>query len=99
MLNETSFQMINRYSIRFQNRAIFQSYCNIICLKGGVNQMWILKNSKDLLEDLKWSSLSSYSIKTFNFSTLCTAIPHSFLKDKLKELVQLCFIKKNDERI
>jgi hypothetical protein len=27
-----------------------QSYCNTSYSRGGVNQMWILKNSKDLLE-------------------------------------------------
>jgi len=44
-------------------------------------------------------SLSSCnSIKTFDFSTLYTTIPHSKLKDKLRELVQLCFIKKNGQR-
>ena len=35
---------------------------------------------------------------TFNFSTLYTTIPHSKLKGKLRELVQLCFIKKNGQR-
>ena len=39
-----------------------------------------------------------HSIKTFDFSTLYTTIPHSKLKDKLRELVQLCFIKKNGQR-
>jgi hypothetical protein len=44
-------------------------------------------------------SLSSCnSIKTFDFSTLDTTIPHSKLKDKLRELVQLYFIKKNGQR-
>jgi hypothetical protein len=38
------------------------------------------------------------SIKTFDFSTLYTTIPHSKLKDRLRELVQLCFIKRNDQR-
>jgi hypothetical protein len=34
-------------------------------------------------------SLSFYNnIKTFDFSTLYTTIPHSKLKDRLKELVQ-----------
>ena len=61
--------------------------------------MWILKNSKDLLEYIQSRSLSSCnSIKTFDFSTLYTNILHSKLKDKLKELVQLCFIKKNGQR-
>ena len=36
-------------------------------------------------------------IKTFDFSTLYATIPHSKLKDRLKELVQLCFIKKNGQ--
>ena len=46
-------------------------------------------------EYMQSRSLSSCnSIKTFDFSTLYTAIHHSKLKDKLRELVQLCFIKK-----
>jgi hypothetical protein len=61
--------------------------------------MWILKNSKDLLQYIQSRSLSSCnSIKTFDFSTLYTTIPHSKLKDKLRELLQLCFIKKNGQR-
>ena len=61
--------------------------------------MWILKNSKDLLEYIQSRSLSSYnSTKTFDFSTFYTTIPHSKLKDRLRELVQLCFMKKNGQR-
>ena len=64
-----------------------------------MNRMWILKNSKDLLEYIQSRYLSScYSIKTFDFSTVYTTIPHSKLKNKLRELVQLCFIKKNGQR-
>ena len=58
--------------------------------KCDVNQMWILKTSKDLLEYIQSRSLSSCnSIKTFDFFTLYTSISHSKLKDRLKELVQL----------
>jgi hypothetical protein len=72
-----------------------QSYCDTSYLRGGAKQMWILKNSTDLLEYIQSRSISSCnSIKTFDFSTLYTTIPHSKLKNKLKELVQLCFIKK-----
>jgi hypothetical protein len=61
--------------------------------------MWILKNSKDLLEYIQSRSLSPCnSIKTFDFSTLYTTIPHSKLTDKLRELVQLCCIKQNGQR-
>ena len=59
--------------------------------------MWILKSSKDFLEYIQSRSLSSCNIiKIFDLSTLYTTIPHSNLKNKLRELVQLCFIKKND---
>ena len=58
-----------------------------------------LKNSKDLLEYIQSRSLCSCnSIKTFDFSTIYTTITHSKLKDKLRELVQLCFIKRNGQR-
>jgi hypothetical protein len=60
--------------------------------------MWILKNSKDLLEYIQSRFLSSYNnIQTFDFSTLYTTVPHSKLTDKLRELVQLYFIKKNGQ--
>ena len=36
-------------------------------------------------------------IKSFDLSTLYTTIPHSKLKDKLRMLVQLCFIKRNGQ--
>ena len=71
-----------------------QNYCETSYSRGGVNQMWILKNSKDLLEYIQSRSLSSCnSIKTFDCSTLYMTIPHSKLKEKLRELVQLCLIK------
>jgi hypothetical protein len=41
---------------------------------------------------------SSNSIITFNYSALYTTIPPSKLKDKLRELVLLCFIKENVQR-
>jgi len=66
-----------------------------------VNQMWILKTSIDQLEYtyIQSRSLSSYNcIKTFDFSTLYTTIPHSKLQDRLRELVQRCFIKRNGQR-
>ena len=60
--------------------------------------MWILKISKDMLEYIQCRSLySCNSINTFDFSTLYTTIPHSKLKARLRELVQLCFIKNNGQ--
>ena len=76
-----------------------QSYGDTSYSRGSVIQMWILKKSKDLLEYIQSRFLCCCNIiKTFDFSTLYTAIPHSKLKVKLRELVQLCFIKKNGQR-
>ena len=50
-----------------------------------------------MLEYIQPRSLSSCnSIKTFEYSALYTTIPYSKLKDRLRELVQLCFIKKKN---
>ena len=76
-----------------------QSYCETSYSRSGVNQMWILKNSKDLLDYLKSQSLSQiYQIKTFDFSTLYTTIPHDKLKERLKDLLHNAFYKKNGNR-
>ena len=45
-----------------------KKYCNSIYLHSGINQMWILKNSKELLDNLQSHSLNSiHSIKTYDF--------------------------------
>jgi hypothetical protein len=81
---------------------VLQSYCDTSYSKGCVNQMWILKNSEDQLEymqSIQYRSLSSCnSINTFDLSTLYITIPHSKREDKLRELIQLCFIKNNGQR-
>ena len=64
-----------------------------------MNQIWILKNTKDLVKYIQSSSASSCNgINIFDCSTLYTTITRSKLKDRLRELVQLCFIKKNSQR-
>ena len=51
------------------------------------------------LECLKSRFLSSCnSIKTFDFSTLYTTIPHSKVKEKLRALVHLCIVNKDGKR-
>ena len=73
-----------------------QKYCDTAYARSGVNQMWILKNSKELLENLKAQSLHSVnSIKSFDFSNLYTTIPHDKLTSKLKEIINQCFFHKN----
>ena len=43
-----------------------QQYCETVYSRSGINHMWILKNSKDLLDNLRSRSFSQVSsIKTF----------------------------------
>ena len=52
-----------------------QKYCETVYSRSGIYHMWILKNSKDLLDNLKSRSFSQVSsIKTFDFSTLYTTL-------------------------
>ena len=74
-----------------------QKYCEAVYSRSGINHMWILKNSKDLLDNLKSRSFSQVSsIKTFDFSTLYTTLPHDKLKTRLKETIHKVFSHRNN---
>ena len=76
-----------------------QEYCTTIYSRSGVNQIWILKNSKKLLETLRSQNLTKInSIKTYDFSTLYTTIPHDKLKSRLFDIIDSCFFNKNGSR-
>ena len=85
--------------MKFRNIYKPQSYCDTSYSRGGVDQMWILKNSKNLLDYKQSRSLSPCNnIRTYDLSTLNTTIRHSKLKSRLRELVQLYFVKKYIQR-
>ena len=66
-----------------------QTYSDTAFSRNGINQMWILKNSKTLLDNLKSRSLKTVSsISTYDFSTLYTTIPHVQLKSRLASLIK-----------
>ena len=76
-----------------------QKYCETAYSRSGINQMWILKNSKELLEHLKSPTFNHVTcIKSFDFSTLYTTIPHQKLKDRLTSIIRNAFIFKNGNR-
>ena len=57
--------------------------------------MWIMKNSKNLLETLNARLVSEYkSIKTYDFSILYTCINHTQLKYRLKNIIHRCYSEK-----
>ena len=76
-----------------------QKYCKTFYSRSGVNQMWILKNSKELSEHLQSPNFNHItSIKSFDFSTLYTTIPHQKLKSRLATIIRNSFIHKNGNR-
>ena len=61
--------------------------------------MWILKNSKELLDVLQSHSLTSiHSMKTYDFLTLYNTIPHTKLKARLSELIKNAFKYENGKK-
>jgi hypothetical protein len=71
-------------------------YCETVYSRNSINHMWILKNSQDLLDNLKSRSFSHVSsIKTFDFSPLYTTLPHDKLKTSLKETIHKAFSHRN----
>jgi hypothetical protein len=71
-----------------------QTYCATTYARKGVNQMWILKNSKERLANLKAQNFSQMnSIKIYDFSTLYATIPHDKLKSRLLGIIDNCFLK------
>ena len=72
-----------------------QKYCETSYSRSGVNQMWILKNS-NFFEHLQSPNFNNITnIKTFDFSTLYTTIPHQKLKSRLATIIRNSFIHKN----
>ena len=62
----------------------------------GVNNMWILKNSTNLLSSLGHLGVHrATSIQTFEFSVLYTSIPHNLLKSRMNNIINNAFKHKN----
>ena len=75
-----------------------QKYCETGCSKSRVNQMWILKNSKELLDHLKSPNFNLITnIKSW-FSTLYTTIHHQKLKSMLATIIRNSLLHKNGNR-
>ena len=65
-----------------------EKYCSIKTSHTGVNNMWIPKNSTNLLSSLGHLGVhKATSIQTFDFSTLYTSIPHDLLKSRMNNII------------
>ena len=76
-----------------------QKHCGTAYSRSGINQMWILKYSKELLNHLKSPNFNLITnIKSSYFSTLYTTIPHQKLKSRLATIIRNSFLHKNGNR-
>ena len=73
-----------------------EKYCSIKTSHTGVNNLWILKNSTNLLSSLGHLGVhKATSIKAFDFSTLYTSIAHDLLKSRMNNIINNAFKHKN----
>ena len=67
------------------------AYCKTIRERTGVNSMWIINNSMDVIRALEEKQLSITHVSTWDFSTLYTSLPHAQLKNQLHDLLERGF--------
>ena len=67
------------------------AYCKTIWERTGVNCMWIINNSLDVIPALEEKQLSLNHVSTWKFSTLYTYLPHTQLKKQFHDLLQRVF--------
>ena len=90
---KTVVQLVNK--ILTVIKTGLEKYCSVKTSHTGVNNMWIRKNSTNLLSSLAHLGVrKATSIQTFDFSTLYTSIPHNLLKSR-KNIINNAFKHKN----
>ena len=74
-----------------------EKHCSIKTSHTGVNNMWILKNSTNLLSSLSPLGVHrATSIQTFEFSTLYTSTPNDLLNSRMmNNIINNAFKHKN----
>ena len=72
-------------------------YCGAVYERSGKNMFWPIKNSGEVLSKLKDIGYQATSLSTYDFSTLYTALPHNLIREKLLDLIERAFYKKEGE--
>ena len=68
-----------------------------LCIKGQGKYVLAYKNSGEVLSKLKDIGYQATSLSTYDFSTLYTTLPHNLIKEKLLDLIERTFYKKEGE--
>ena len=92
--NQLSFIRENPVRIHTPNEHSLQvtrAYCKTIRVRTGVNCMWIINNSLDVIHALEQKQLFLNHVSTWDFSTLFTSLSHAQLKKPLHDLLKKIF--------
>ena len=60
-------------------------------MKGPVKIFWSIKNSCEVLNKLKSRGFRASNLSTYDFSTLYTTLPHNLIQDKIADLIERTF--------
>ena len=63
-------------------------YCENVYERSGNNLFWSIKNSGEVLNELKSMELRATSLSTYDFYKLYTTLPHNLIKEKLLNLIE-----------
>lgn len=67
-------------------------FCNMVAKTGGFQRMWIVDNSVEVLKKISDCNKKSVrNVRTYDFSTLYTSIPHVKLKKRMAIVINQCF--------
>ena len=69
-------------------------YCETVYERSGKNMFWPIKKSGEVLSKLKDIGYQATSLSTYDFSILYTTLPHNLIKEKLFDLIEQTFYKK-----
>ena len=72
-------------------------YCETVYERSAKNMFWPIKNSGEVLSKLKDIGYQATSLSIYDFSTLYTTLPHNLIKEKLLDLIERTFYKKEGE--
>ena len=86
MHDNRTIKIANLFLYYYQKKVI--KYCEIVHERSGKNLFWLIKNSCEVLNKLKSRGFHASSLSTYDFSTIYTTLPHSFIKDKLVDLIE-----------
>ena len=66
-------------------------YCEKLYERSAKNLFLSIKNSSEILDNLKTRDFNATSLSTYDFSTLYTNLPHNLIKDQLIDLIERTF--------